>query len=144
VFTFDDRLEIIFVQQLHFINGLWLTVNNQNHIHDAIITSDICAISFVSFRSFCFILFHFVSFYSISSHLILVFIFAEIIADSFFDEILAHILHATRMNALSVSISLHLYISTSLHLYISPSLHLYISPYWSSRLWIRNAICNKT
>jgi hypothetical protein len=32
--AFDDKSTIILVQQLHVINGLWLSINNQNHIHD--------------------------------------------------------------------------------------------------------------
>jgi hypothetical protein len=35
VVAFDDKPTTILVQQLHVINGLWLIVNNQNHIHDA-------------------------------------------------------------------------------------------------------------
>jgi hypothetical protein len=35
VAAFDDKLAAILVQQFHVINGLWLIVNNQNHIHDA-------------------------------------------------------------------------------------------------------------
>jgi hypothetical protein len=40
VTTFDDELETILAQQLHIIYGLWLIVNNQNHIHDVTFISN--------------------------------------------------------------------------------------------------------